>query len=611
MQNFYFLLVFIASCMFLTSLFYTLPNTLYFYTAVIILSGYRFFKGAIKSALNLKVTPDILLSVAILGFVFFDNIVNIAFYTIILAWNALLVDLSTNFFTKKTLDKIPSLPDDILIKNADGKDAFVSSANVFANTNIVVKKGETIPLDGLITNSESTSVQKMFIAKYINLKEYLAFAGDIAQKDVVFLKAISTQADSLLTKILHSCHTALKESLTLQEALYADIYSRRVLGVFAVVVTFVFCFFHKLLHGTFYYTLSFIFIFSPYFLINGAGISLVFAIIKAAKKGIITQNPLALNNMASIKAMAFEKSSTITNGEFIAANVFAPHPFSRQQVLSYAAALTFEAKHFLAKPLAKDAKDLDIMTYLVVKDVVVSGEYNLTGFVDEHKVIVGTHRYLFENNIKTHLMLRRYNEYIEHGSLVLFIAIEGEAAGLISFIEDIHPVAFGAIKKLRMLNVKNIVMLTKDNEKAAMSTSKPLGFTRALSNITGAGKAPTIDKLHHNYGEVLVIGDALTDKSILDKADISIAINATENIQKALDTADIITLGENISNVPELLEISIEHQTRIKLARKLLFFAKFLVYILFVIKYITLWQSLIIDALVTLILFLNLMKRIK
>jgi P-type E1-E2 ATPase len=316
---------------------------------------------------------------------------------------------------------------------------------------------------------------------------------------------------------------------------------------------------------------------------------------RAARHGIITRRPAAIEEASSIQSVAFDKEATLTTGRLILSNIFAPYPFSRPELMRVAAALTKEAGHPLAAAIAGQAPDEAGGSPSV--QVLSSHELNISGTVDGRETVMGSNAFLTGLGIKTHTFLRKYSEYLSHGSLVLFVAVGGETVGLLSFIDDMRPETFSTIKTIKSINQGKIVMLTPEEERAANSASRPLGFTQALSKISRAAKAVTVKKLHHRHGGVLFVGNDQTEEAVFANADISVAADVRKDPWNALKKADIVMLGEGLNSLSELFRLSSKYRKGVKTAKRLLFLGKLAIFAAVIFNFIYLWQGLILDGL--------------
>lgn len=384
---------------------------------------------------------------------------------------------------------------------------------------------------------------------------------------------------------------------------YSQVWARHML-VFIFFMSVPFLFFRTPLLTWVNYSLVVVLIFAPYnAIMHAAGLLFAECITKAAKLGAFSKDPEKIENIIDTKAVVFEKSVMLSDKNLIMNNIHAPYPFSRAEVLGAVAAMAEKGNHPLKETVLQQADNMGFDRDRSVNILAVDG-FNMQALVDGKEVIVGSKAFLERHDIKPHRLLRRYDEYLTAGSFVLFVAINEEAAGLISFIDDIHPAMFWAAGKIRSYGVENVIMLTREKAKAASSAVRLLGFTNAVSEVTDAAKRAAIQKLHNNYGNVLIVGDVRKDENMLMEADSSIAVYPQDG-HEAFDKADIVITGEFFQPLTELFYLSKNCKNQLKNYKRLLVLVKFALMVFVIAGSIYLWQALLLDSIFGMMVLAN------
>ena len=375
---------------------------------------------------------------------------------------------------------------------------------------------------------------------------------------------------------------------------YSRVWARHML-VFIFFMSVPFLFFRTPLLTWVNYSIVVVLIFAPYNeIMHASGLLFAECVTKAAKLGIFSKVPEKIEKIIDTKAVVFEKSIMVSDKKLIMNNIHAPYPFSREEVLGTVAAMTEKGGHTLSESIVKQSESMGFNSDMPVTVLKVEG-FNMQALVAGKEVIIGSNSFLAGHDIKTHRLLRRYDEYLAAGSFVLFVAINGEAAGLISFIEDIHPAMFMTAGKIRSCGIENVIMLTREKAKAASSAVRLLGFTNAVSDVSDIAKKAAIQKLHSNYGNVLIVGDVQKDEVMMLEADSSMAVNSRDD-SEAFDKADIVITGDFFQPLTELFYLSRNCKNQLKNYKRLLVLVKFALMVFVIIGSMYLWQAILLDG---------------
>ena len=578
----------------------------YLFAGSIVLCGWNILRAACLSLLSLRVDASLLVFLSAVGLISIDKLPEAAKCMFLIATAELIQNYIAIRQIKRLREFFPKPAASVkLLKDAAA--SAISSSRIKCGDVILLEEKQILPVDAIIRSGKAKMQPSIIAANTLAPgaeNGSFIFAGFAAADGQLTAEAVSTEETSLLHSILNTLKQAAGEKELRVLKSYSQNYSRRLL-TFIFFMAIPCYFFSSSMLNWLHYTLAILLIFAPYNpIVKASSLFFSFALDKTARFGIIVKNPLSFENISEVKSVAFEKATTLSNGKLILANIHAPYPFSRPELMRLAVSLTQAASHPLAATIASQASDKTAGEEFPAQ-ITATDDFNIAGIIGGRAVILGSSRFLAGKGIKTYALLRKYAEYLNHGSTVLFMAVDGEAVGLLSFIDDIHPEIFATVQKIRALNVKNIIMLTKEQEKAAASSSKPFGFTEAISNLSGAAKGAAVKKLHHNYGSVLIVGNAETDAESFANADISIAVNAAKDLRAALDNADIIMLGDHLVYLSEIFSISKTCQKFIKLYKKLYLLCKFILFATIIFNFIYIWQAILIDGLFGILLLLN------
>lgn len=588
----------------------SINSKLYLLSLSIVLSGWQIFRTACINFINRRVDPSVLITLAIIGLLSQSMLIEAAVYICLLGVLHFIQNILAEKLINEKLDIWPKLPDEVM-KLEDEQTKKMPTEQINVDDLIILGSGEMLAADAIIEEGDGKikpSLVGLDILPETVQENNLLFASATNLEQPLKLRVIANKNDSLFNTATKTILEAIKRKKFIEIQKYSQNWSRRLL-VFILFMALPFFFLGQPMLTWLQYSLTILLIFAPYnAIIESSGVLIARALDKAARLGIIVLDQHSFEQAAEIEAIAFAKDTTLTSGLLIMSNIYAPYPFNRNEVLLAAATLTKAANHPLAQSILQQAQGLDLPDTLTVQLIEHNEANNIQAWVEGKELLFGSNSFLEAKGIKTCSLLRKYAEYLAHGSTVLFVAIDGQAAGVISFIEDLRPQVFATIGKIRSLGIPNIIMLTKEQEKAALSASRPLGFTKAVSNLSDNSKAPVVQKLHFEYGSILIVGDAKKDSALMKNADISIAINVEKDLNAATKNADIVMLGDYFYSLPQLFALSKSVSKTLGAYKKIILIGKIAFIILALLNYLYLWQIIFLDGLIGILFILYCIK---
>lgn len=583
--------------------------TVYLYIASIILTGSILFRNASKSLLAKRVDENVLILLAMFGFMCIGKWFEASVAIILFSLNQLV----QNFLLKKApkgYEKVLSYDFPVKIKRLENDQLVECPIELIHPDDIlVINSGEILPVDAVVKEGQALT-RHAFNFKQIDVHkvkegDYI-FAGSFTVDNRLVVIAQSTIEDSVLN-FLQELPNKNQTAMQMQQVNdFSRFYSPIILLSSIFIILIPWHFFAKPLEISLYYGLANMAILTSYPILKAFPVATALATNMALEKNILFKTPFALENTSKANSIAFDKTNTLTSGTLTATNIYAPYPFSQLEILYFTVPLMKSAQSPLAKAFIPQAQDIATPYQAKLEE---DTEHGFTGMIENRPVVIGKNSFLEQKGIKTCILLRKYAEYQALGSQALFIAIDGKAAGLIGLRDDIRQEAFAMIRKIQSIGTKNIVMLTSDHENAAAAFTRPLGLA-SVSNLAHAGKKHIINKLRNQYGNILMIGDPMKDSMLLASADLSIAIcNNVNDTKNSLAIADIVLLSNDITKIPEIFSISKDFGKLMSKNTKLMLLSKFICLILIFSSLIDLWAVLLIDIIISSLIILNTTKK--
>ena len=413
---------------------------------------------------------------------------------------------------------------------------------------IMVKPGENIPVDGVVTEGESYVDESMLTGESKPVKKGKddnVIGGAINSNGSLRVKVVSTGKDSYLSKVVKLVEDAQKTKSKTQN--FADraakILTFVALGGGAITLAV-----WLLLGFPFVFALermvTVMVISCPHAL--GLAVPLVVAISTsiAAQKGLLIRNRTAFENARLITTIIFDKTGTLTEGSHeLQDTIVLADQYEAHELLRLAAGLEQHSEHYIAAGLLRKVKELNITIPDSEGFNYLPGQ-GLEGMVENKSIKVVGPNYLKAENITISETKEDFT-----GTLV-YIIIDDEVSGYFLFSDQIRAESFEAIKVLKDAGIKNL-LLTGDNDKVAKQVSDELKMDGFLANVLPHDKLEKVKALQQRGEFVAMTGDGVNDAPALAQADVGIAVGSGTDV--AAETADIILVNSNPHDIADLI----------------------------------------------------------
>jgi heavy metal translocating P-type ATPase len=417
----------------------------------------------------------------------------------------------------------------------------VRASDVQVGDKIVIKAGETVPVDATIIDGISSFDESSLTGESLpSAKDVdgVILSGSINLDAVVTAKAIHTAADSQYQQIV-----TLVENASANQAPFVRLADR-----YSIPFTIT----AYLVAGTAWYTghsalrfLEVIVVATPCPLLLAAPIALISGMSRASKQGIIVRTGSALEKLAEAKTFAFDKTGTLTVGQPAVADVIALKPFSKNEILGMAASLEQGSVHILAHAIVKAANEKHF-SFTKAKHTQESSGQGVKGMLHGKQIIVGQQSMLEQNGV---IIPAKYKAK----TTVAYVAQDGQLVGVITFKDEARAESKATLQSLRTFGAKKFLMITGDNESTAKSIAKELGIDDVQANATPGAKLHAIEKLTER--PVVFVGDGVNDAPVLTAADVGVALGARGSTA-ASESADIVIMQDDISHVAMAVSIA-------------------------------------------------------
>lgn len=274
---------------------------------------------------------------------------------------------------------------------------------------------------------------------------------------------------------------------------------------------------------------------------------------RAGRRGILIKSGVALEQLSKVSAIVFDKTGTLTSGEPKVEEVSRFNGHTEDQVLALAAAVEMRLHHPAARAIVKAAQQRN----LVIEertDSEFSRSMGAKAMVSEHEVIVGSRSMMESAGILIDEARDSELRATKLGESISYVAIDGKVAGLIRYRDHLRPEVTKAMKQLKRLGIKKLVMATGDTPEAAKRIATTCGITEVISRALPQDKAELVKRLKSEGHTVAVIGDGINDSPALAYADVAISLHGATDA--ARHGAAVVLTDDNLERLPEAVRIA-------------------------------------------------------
>lgn len=530
-----------------------LSSIIYFYGGKPFLQGlYNELKAknpGMMTLVGFAITVAYIYSVAVVfglnGMDFFWELATLILIMLLGHW----IEMKSIAGASKELELLVQLmPSEAHIVHDGGHVMDVKTSSLKTNDVILIKPGEKVAADGLITEGESALNESMLTGEskpVVKKKGDKIIAGSINGNGAIKATVLHTSEDSYLSQVIKLVKDAQDAKSKTQLLADKAAFWLTIIAITAGITTFVvWLILGKDLAFAMERMVTVIVICCPHAL--GLAVPLVVAKSTAlsAKNGLLIKNRTAFENARKITTLVFDKTGTLTVGKFEVSNIVPLGGISEKELIEMAASLEQNSEHPIATGILQKAKEMAIQIPPAQNFNAITGK-GVKGIINGKNVKVVSPGYLKENHIELP------NNYLYDAiETIVFVLINDNLSGFISLSDTIRPESASAIQTLHDNNIKS-VLLTGDNKQVAASVSKKLGIDEYIAEVLPHQKLAVIKDLQNKGEFVAMTGDGVNDAPALAQADVGIAVGSGSDI--AAETAGIILVNSNPKDVVNLI----------------------------------------------------------
>ncbi len=529
--------------------------------ALAVLTGVRYvLPKALAAARALRPDMNLLMTIAVLGAIGIGEWFEAATVSFLFALALLLESWSVGR-ARRAIESLMDLSPDTARYRDEKSGEIVEAAvdDVPVGAVALVRPGDRIPLDGEILVGETSVDQAPITGESLPVDKSPGdpvFAGTVNAQGAFEMRTTHAASQTTLARIIALVEDAQANRSASEQWVerFARYYTPSVLAL-AVAVALL----PPLLAGQswgpwFYNALVLLVIACPCALVISTPVSIVAGLASAARAGVLIKGGVYLESPAGWRAVALDKTGTLTLGEPRVQRVVPFDGHDEEELLTTAAALESESSHPLARAILESAKSRGY-SFEPARDLVVLPGKGAQGSIGGRSFWIGSHRLLEERGAETESIHETALELEDAGHSLVAIGNDQHVCGLVSVADEIRPDARHALDSLRVEGIESVVMLTGDNERTAQSVGARLGIDDVRAELLPADKVDAIVALRERYGEVAMIGDGVNDAPALAASTCAVAMGAA-GTDAAIETADVALMSDDLSRLPWLIRHS-------------------------------------------------------
>ncbi|ADU31298.1 heavy metal translocating P-type ATPase [Evansella cellulosilytica] len=440
----------------------------------------------------------------------------------------------------------------------NGEELEIPVEDVVIDDAIVVRPGERVPVDGEVIKGKSSVDESMLTGESIPVEKQIGdevIGATINKTGSFTLRATKIGKDTALSQIIRMVNEAQGSKAPIQRVV------DKISAYFvpAVVVLAFISFFVWWAIGP-----------EPAFIVGltsfiavliiacpcALGLATPTAIMvgteKGAENGILIKDAASIERANKVKTVVLDKTGTITEGKPKVTDIVPSTSFSEMELLTLVASVERVSEHPLGEAIVQEAISKNLVLQEPDTFESITG-HGLIGSLNNQEILVGNLKLMKEHNISNPDMVKTAETLADQGKTPMYVAINGKYAGIIAVADTLKKDTIAAIKALKEMNVK-VIMLTGDHYRTARAIAKEAGINEFIAEVLPEHKADEIKKLQANGEIVAMVGDGINDAPALAQADVGIAIGTGTDV--AMETASITLMRGNIMSVVTSLKLA-------------------------------------------------------
>lgn len=451
----------------------------------------------------------------------------------------------------------------------DGRLVEVAVEALAVGETVVVRPGDRVPVDGIITAGDSTLDQSAITGESAPVDRRVGdevFAGTINRENALDVRITKLAQDNTLARVMQLVAEAQDRQSPTQQ--FAERFTRRfvpavLIGTLLVIVL------PPLVmewawRESFYRGMLLLVAASPCALAIGTPAAVLAGIAQAARRGVLIKGGVHLENLGNLRVIALDKTGTLTTGRFTVTSVTPLNGATDTEVLRAAASVEEQSNHPLAAAIVKAARTRQI-AFPTATDLENLAGRGIRAHADGHEVLLGAMRAFASDPAAApdSKLARTVGALESAGNTTVIVRRAGKFIGVIALADEPRASAQNALRSLRELKIEHLIMLTGDNPAVAARIAGLVGVTDYRAGLLPEDKLNAIRALREKHGPIAMVGDGVNDAPALATATVGVAMGGA-GTAVALETADVALMGDDLEKLAYAVALSRASQRIIK-----------------------------------------------
>lgn len=500
-------------------------------------------------ALRVKVVSiDVLVTIAVVGAFMIQNYEESAIVTFLFLFGAYLEQRTLNKTRSAIRELTEMAPESALKQMEDGSFEEVDVDDVDVGDILLVKTGAKVPVDGTVLSGEASINEASITGESIPVakeKDANVFAGTILDNGTIQIVADRVGEDTTFGRIIELVEEA-QDSKSEAER-FIDRFSK-----YYTPAVLVLAFAVWLITRNVELAITILVLGCPGALVIGVPVSNVAGIGNGARHGVLLKGSEVIHDFSRVDTMVFDKTGTLTVGNPTVAEK-ALYGDDTGEALTYLASVEHESDHPLAKAVLAEIGPVE---YLPVTNTEVVKGGGIIASVRGHRITVGNVALMEQEKVRISDEAREdIRSFEQNGNSLVLASVDGALKVILGVRDQIRPGVREDLQKLKKLGVKNLIMLSGDNQGTVDAVSRDLGLTRAIGHMLPEDKSEYVRKLIEEDGQIVAfVGDGVNDSPSLALAQIGIAMGSGTDV--AIETSDVVLMNSDFSRLPHALGLT-------------------------------------------------------
>jgi Zn2+/Cd2+-exporting ATPase len=518
--------------------------------AGVVVGGIPIMIGAVRGLIRREMNVDELVAIAIVASVIFKEYLSAGFVAFMMLFGKILEDFTAERAKTALADLGKLTPSETCVFR-EGKEMHVPTGQVLVGDTVVVRPGERISVDGVVTAGEASVNQAAITgesAPIAKAKGSEVYAGTLSELGALEIAATRVGGTTTIARIVDLVEKAEENRAPVVRV--ADRYARYFTPVILVTSAVVYVVTRNITSA-----LAVLVVACPCALVMATPIAVIAGVASGARRGILIKGGARLEAAGRVTAIALDKTGTITLGEPMVIKVEALDILTDRDILRLAAAAERLSEHPTARAIMDKARELGLEIGRAEEFHAVPGK-GVIAKLDGLTIVVGTEKLLEEQCLACPpgmaLAARRMEE---QGLTPLMVATSRDPLGVIGIADTVRRDVSRAVNHLGQSGISKVVMLTGDSPEVARRVAASVGINEWKARLLPEQKVEIIMELQQHGHKVAMIGDGVNDAPALAQADVGVAMGMS-GTDVAMETADIVLVKDDILAAADAIDLS-------------------------------------------------------